>query len=170
MLTLSKIAVAAGANVVAITSSDAKADKLLSLGAKHAINYRRQPNWGGLARGFTPEGRGIDHIVDVVGATTMAESLSAVRLHGLITVAGMVGGLADGAQVPDVMSALWKLCVLRGIYLGSRSMFKDMVRFLEQKEVRPALDDVAFSLEDAKSAFERLEKQQHFSKVVIKMT
>lgn len=98
----------------------------------------------------------------------MAESLSAVRLHGLITVAGMVGG-AGGRQVPDVMSALWKLCVLRGIYLGSRSMFKEMVQFLEQKEVRPALDDIAFSLEDAKAAFERLEKQQHFSKVVIKM-
>lgn len=96
----------------------------------------------------------------------MAQSLSAVRLHGLITVAGMVGGA--GGQVPDVMSALWKLCVLRGIYLGTRSMFKDMVQFLEQKEVRPALDDVTFSLEDAKAAFERLEKQQHFSKVVIK--
>lgn len=170
VLTLPKIAVAAGANVVAITSSDAKADKLLSLGARRVINYREHSNWGELARSFTPKGRGIDHIVDVVGATTMAESLSAVRLHGLITVAGMVGGLDGGKQVPDVMSALWRLCVLRGIYLGSRSMFKDMVRFLEQKEVRPALDDVAFSLEDAKSAFERLEKQQHFSKVVIKTT
>lgn len=106
--------------------------------------------------------------MDVVGATTMAESLSAVRLHGLITVAGMVGGSGAGEQIPDVMSALWRLCVLRGIYLGTRSMFKDMVRFLEQKQVRPALDDVTFSLEDAKSAFERLEKQQHFSKVVIK--
>lgn len=98
----------------------------------------------------------------------MAESLSAVRLHGLITVAGMVGGAGGEGQVPDVMSALWKLCVLRGIYLGSRSMFKEMVQFLEEKEVRPALDDVAFGLEDAKAAFERLEKQQHFSKVVIK--
>jgi NADPH:quinone reductase-like Zn-dependent oxidoreductase len=159
---------AAGANVVAITSSDAKADRLLSLGARHVINYKKHSNWGELARGFTPKGRGIDHVVDVVGATTMAESLSAVRLHGLITVAGMVGGSGGGEQTPDVMSALWKLCVFRGIYLGSRSMFRDMVCFLEQKEVRPALDDVSFSLEDAKSAFERLEKQQHFSKVVIK--
>lgn len=98
----------------------------------------------------------------------MTESLSAVRLHGLITVAGMVGGAGSREQIPDVMSTLWQLCVLRGIYLGSRSMFKDMVQFLEQKEVKPALDDVAFSLKDAKAAFERLEKQQHFSKVVIK--
>lgn len=164
----SKIAVAVGANVVAITSSDAKADRLLSLGARHVINYRKNSNWGELAKAFTPEGRGIDHVVDVVGATTMAESLSALRLHGLITVAGMIGGFGGGEQAPDVMSALWKLCVFRGIYLGSRSMFNDMVQFLEQKEVRPALDDIVFSLEDVKSAFERLEKQRHFSKVVIK--
>lgn len=98
----------------------------------------------------------------------MAESLSALRLHGLITVAGMIGGFGGGEQAPDVMSALWKLCVFRGIYLGSRSMFKDMVHFLEQNEVRPALDDIVFNLEDVKSAFERLEKQRHFSKVVIK--
>ncbi|POS70233.1 alcohol dehydrogenase [Diaporthe helianthi] len=164
-----QIAVAAGANVVAITSSDAKADRLFSLGARHVINYRKHSNWGELARGLTPKGKGIDHVVDVVGATTMAESLNAVRLHGLITVAGMVGGSGDGKQIPDVMSALWKLCVLRGIYLGSRGMFRDMVRFLEQKEVRPALDDVTFSLEDTKSALERLEKQQHFSKVIVNM-
>lgn len=122
-----------------------------------------------MARGFTPKGAGVDHVIDVVGATTMTESLNAVRLHGLITITGMLGGSGGGEQIPDAMSALWRLCVLRGIYLGSRAMFKDMVRFLEQKEVRPALDDVAFSLEDAKSALERLEKQQHFSKVVIKM-
>ncbi|KAI3395502.1 hypothetical protein diail_1288 [Diaporthe ilicicola] len=163
-----QIAVAAGAAVVAITSSDAKADRLLSLGARHVINYKKQPNWGEVAKGFTPKQRGIDHVVDVVGATTMAESLKALRLHGLITVAGMIGGLGGGEQVPDVMSALWKLCVFRGIYLGSRGMFRDMGQFLEQKGVRPALDDVAFSLEEAKSAFERLEKQEHFSKVVIK--
>jgi NADPH:quinone reductase-like Zn-dependent oxidoreductase len=163
-----KIAVAAGANVVAITSSDAKADRLLALGARHVINYRKHSNWGELARGFTPQGRGIDHVVDVVGATTMAESLSAIRLNGLITVAGMIGGPGDGEKTPDVMSALSKICVFRGIFLGSRSMFRDMVQFLEQKKLRPALDDVVFRLEDAKSAFERLEKQQHFSKVVIK--
>ncbi|KAL1867688.1 hypothetical protein Daus18300_006244 [Diaporthe australafricana] len=165
-----QIAVAAGATVVAITSSDEKADRLLSLGARHVINYKKHSNWGELARGLTPEKRGIDHVVDVVGPTTMAESLRALRLNGLLTVTGMIGGLGGGEQVPDLMSALWNLCIVRGIYLGSRSMFWDMVRFLEQKGIRPALDDVAFSLEEAKSAFERLERQEHFSKIVIKMS
>lgn len=112
----------------------------------------------------------MDHVVDVVGAKTMDQSLSAIRLHGLITAAGMIGGPGEADRAPDVMSALWRCCVIRGIFLGSRSMFNDMVRFLEEKAVKPAVDDVAFSLEDAKQAFKRLERQEHFSKVVIKMS
>lgn len=142
---------------------------MLSLGAKHVINYREQTNWGEVAKSLTPESRGVDHVVDVVGAKTMDQSLDALCLHGLITVTGMIGGPGDAAKAPDVMSALWRVCVFRGIYLGSRDMFKDMVKFLEEKKVKPAVDDVEFSLEDAKQAFERLERQQHFSKVVIKM-
>ncbi|KUI55446.1 hypothetical protein VP1G_02779 [Cytospora mali] len=164
-----QIAVAAGANVIAITSSEAKVEKLLALGARHVINYRENSNWGEIARDLTPERRGVDHVVDVVGAKTMDQSLNSLRLHGLITVTGMIGGPGADDKAPDVMSALWRLCVFRGIYLGSRGMFKDMVKFLEEKNVKPAVDDVAFSLEDAKNAFERLERQEHFSKVVIKM-
>ncbi|ROV93911.1 hypothetical protein VSDG_06285 [Cytospora chrysosperma] len=164
-----QIAVAAGANVIAITSSESKVKKMLELGARHVINYREQTNWGEVARSLTPDSRGVDHVVDVVGAKTMDQSLNALRLHGLITVTGMIGGPGEAVRAPDAMSALWRLCVFRGIYLGSRAMFKDMVKFLEEKKVKPAVDDVAFSLEEAKQAFERLERQQHFSKVIIKM-
>lgn len=142
---------------------------MVELGARHVINYREQTNWGEVARSLTPDSRGVDHVVDVVGAKTMDQSLNALRLHGLITVTGMIGGPGEAVRAPDVMSALWRLCVFRGIYLGSRAMFKDMVKFLEEKKVKPAVDDVAFSLEEVKQAFERLERQQHFSKVIIKM-
>ena len=159
---------AAGANVIAITSSEPKTKKLLSLGARHVVNYRQQPSWGEAVRALTPEHRGVDHVVDVVGAKTMDQSLNALRPHGLITVAGMIGGPGESDKAPDVMSALWRLCMFRGIYLGSRKMFRDMVQFMEENGVRPALDDVVFSLEDVKQAFQRLERQEHFSKVVIK--
>ncbi|KAK7744451.1 hypothetical protein SLS53_003335 [Cytospora paraplurivora] len=164
-----QIAVAAGANVIAITSSEQKAKRLLALGARHVIKYREHLNWGEVAKSLTPERRGLDHVVDVVGQKTLAQALNAIRPHGLITVAGMIGGPGEDGSATDVMHALWRLCVIRGIVLGSRSMFRDYVRFLEERNVKPAVDDVVFDLEDAKQAFERLEKQEHFSKVVIKM-
>lgn len=158
---------AAGSNVIAITSSAARADKVKALGAKHVINYRSEPNWGEAAKSLTPGKRGVDHVVDVVGTKTLPQSLKAVRPSGLITIAGIVGG--NDERDPGIMAALWIPCVMRGIWLGSRQMFLDMVRFMEEKRLHPAVDDLSFRLEDAKAAYERLQRQEHFSKVIIKM-
>lgn len=159
---------AVGANVIAITSSESRSEKLKALGAKHVINYRDNSNWGEIAKSITPEQRGVDHVVDVVGSKTLAQSLEAIRVHGLITIAGMVGGTGS-EQDPGIMSAMWRHCIFRGIILGSRKMFLDMVKFMEDENVKPALDDVSFDLEAAKAAYERLERQEHFSKVIIRM-
>lgn len=153
--------------MIATTSSEAKALRLRQLGAHHILNYRDVPKWGEEAKKLTPDGRGVDHVVDVGGPTTLEESINAVRRDGLITATGMVAGLNDVG--PSAMSTLWRLYVIRGIVLGSLDMMKDMVKWLEEKSVKPAVDDVVFGLEDAKGAYERLDKQQHFSKVVIKI-
>jgi NADPH:quinone reductase-like Zn-dependent oxidoreductase len=41
---------AAGATVTTITSSEEKVELLKSLGAKHVINYKTNPNWGQVAK------------------------------------------------------------------------------------------------------------------------
>ncbi|KAK7918322.1 alcohol dehydrogenase [Apiospora marii] len=164
-----QIAAAAGATVIATTSSDAKADRLRSLGAQHVLNYKTQPDWGAKAKELTPGGRGVDHVVDIGGAPTLPQSLEAIRRDGVITVVGMIGDSTVNEIPPDVMSALYRICVLRGVLLGTRNMFKDMVQFFHDKKIEPVVDDITFQLEDAIKAYERLEKQQHFSKVVIKI-
>ncbi|KAI0118935.1 NAD(P)-binding protein [Nemania sp. FL0031] len=165
-----QIAVAEGANVIATTSSDAKAEHLRALGATHVLNYRTTPDWGEKAKALTPNGRGVDHVIDVVGPSALPESLKAVRQDGLVALTGVVGGLTGEGQIPvDIMSALFKLCVVRGILLGTRDMLRDMVKYVEDKKIQIAVDDVGFTLEDAKSAYERLKSQKHFSKVIIKM-
>ncbi|KAI8947173.1 NAD(P)-binding protein [Xylaria longipes] len=165
-----QIAIAAGASVIATTSSDVKAERLRALGASHVLNYSKTPEWGEQAKALTPEGRGVDHVIDVVGPSTLSESMKAVRRDGLITLAGLVGGLTGEGQRPvDIMGALFQLCVVRGILLGTRDMLRDMVRYVEENKIRIAVDDVEFKLEDAKLAYERLKSQKHFSKVVIKI-
>ncbi|KAI0481652.1 hypothetical protein F4859DRAFT_529406 [Xylaria cf. heliscus] len=165
-----QIAVAAGASVIATTSADAKADRLRALGASHVLNYRNTPEWGERAKALTPDGRGVDHVIDVVGPSSLSESLKAVRRDGLITLAGLVGGLTGEGQTPvDIMRALFQLCVVRGVILGTRNMLRDMVQYVEEKKIDIAVDDVEFKLEDARSAYERLKSQKHFSKVIIGM-
>ena len=48
-----------------------------SLGAKHLINYRKTPDWGVEVMKMT-DGRGVDIVVDVVGAGSIEERLATV--------------------------------------------------------------------------------------------
>lgn len=57
-LAAAQFAIAAGATVIATTSSESKAKKLKELGAHHVINYKETPNWGEEAKKLTPGGLG----------------------------------------------------------------------------------------------------------------
>ena len=88
-----QFAKAAGATVIATSSSDAKLERLRALGADHLINYRADPAWGDTARRLT-DGRGVDHVLDVGGPGTLEQSMAAVRVGGHISVIGILTGVA----------------------------------------------------------------------------
>lgn len=71
-----QFAVGAGAIVIATTSSDEKAKELKTLGAQHVINYKTTPNWGEVAKDLTPSRAGVDHVVEVGGSGTLAETIA----------------------------------------------------------------------------------------------
>ncbi|KIW01338.1 uncharacterized protein PV09_07110 [Verruconis gallopava] len=163
-----QFAVAAGANVIASTSSDEKAERLLALGASHVINYRQTPRWGEVAKGMTPGKQGVDIVVDVGGENTLGESMKAVKVNGLVVAAGLVAGTVENEK-PALIDTLWNLCIVRGVLLGTRNQFKEMNRFVEVKGIDLAVDEKVFDLKDARRAYERLQQQQHFAKVVIRI-
>ncbi|TKA82251.1 hypothetical protein B0A55_01694 [Friedmanniomyces simplex] len=162
-----QIALAVGAHVVATTSSAEKAAKLKDLGVERVLNYRETPEWGVPARALTPGNIGFDHIVDVGGDATLGESVKAIRTDGVISTLGLVGGPTD-KQVP-MMAVLNNACIVRGLVAGTRQQMRDFVALVEEKGMKPALDDVVFGIEEARKAYRRQERQQHFSKVVIKL-
>ncbi|KLP09766.1 alcohol dehydrogenase [Fusarium fujikuroi] len=160
-----QFAKAAGARVVATTSSAAKAQKLKDLGADHVINYKELPNWGEEAKRLT-EG-GVDHVLEVGGAHTITESLKAVNLGGVVTIIGWIAGPGEtGPSFPQILSSM---AVVRGIVVGSRDQFEAMVRAIEASDIKPVLDQQVFKLEELKDAYQYLVDQKHFSKVVIKI-
>lgn len=162
-----QLAVAVGANVVATTSSEEKAARLKELGAVQTLNYCTNPNdWGIQARRLTPEGRGFDIVIDVGGDETMPQSLAAVRVDGQVLVLGQVGGAAE--HVPMYM-VLLHTCIVRGFLGGNRTQLKEVIRFIDEKRIVPAVDDVVFELAEAKDAYRRLKEKKHFAKVLIKI-
>jgi NADPH:quinone reductase-like Zn-dependent oxidoreductase len=162
-----QLAVAAGVSVVATTSSDAKAERLVALGAQGTVNYRTTADWGAAARELTPGGRGFDIISDVGGNETLPQSFAAVRPGGIVTVVGGVGD-SEAPPVPMFSVALYS-CLLRGFLGGSRSQLRQVVQFIDDKKIKPVYDDKVFELADSKAAYRHLKEKRHFAKVVIRI-
>ena len=152
----------AGATVIATSSSDAKLERLKALGADHVINYRKDTNWGETARALTG-GRGVDHVIEVGGPSTLEQSMIAVRVAGHISVIGILSGVS-GAM--NFVPALVKQVRLQGVLVGSRTQQQDMVRAINAAGMRPIIDR-HFPLSEIVDAFKYQETNQHFGKIVL---
>lgn len=162
-----QFAKAAGARVIATTSSSEKAELLKKYGAEHVINYKETPNWGEEAAKLTGPAGGVHHVVEVGGPTTMAQSLKAIAIDGVISIIGFIGGF-DKNQ-PTFLECLNNMCTVRGILVGSRLQMEEMCRAIEANDLHPVVDDKVFELEELKEAYQYMWDQKHFGKLTVKI-
>ncbi|KAJ9224831.1 hypothetical protein DTO169C6_2751 [Paecilomyces variotii] len=163
-----QFAKAAGATVIATTSSPEKEAFLKKLGADHVLNYKKDPKWGETARKLTPHGEGVDHVLEVGGPGTLEQSIKAIKFEGIISIIGFLGA-GDPKGQPQILDALSNICTIRGVYVGGRDLFEDMIRAIEINNIHPIVDKEIFSLEKAKEAYEYQWAQKHLGKVGIKI-
>jgi NADPH:quinone reductase-like Zn-dependent oxidoreductase len=157
-----QFALAAGARVIATSSSDEKLERMRKLGASEGVNYRTTPEWGERVRELT-DGRGVDHVVEVGGAGTLNQSLKAVRASGLVS---LIGVLTGGSAEINTANILAQNIRVQGIYVGSRRMFEEMNRAIEINKIKPVIDRI-FEFEEAQIAFRHMEAGAHFGKIVV---
>lgn len=151
-----------GANVIATTSSAAKKQKLLALGADQVINYRDEKNWGDVVLELTA-GRGADIVVEVGGPATLAQSIRACRVGGHIALIGILTGYSGEIPTVELMA---KQISLKGIIVGSREQQQEMVKALNRFDWVPVIDRT-FSVDQMAEAFKYQESGQHFGKICI---
>lgn len=153
---------AAGARVVATSSSDAKLERAHSHGATDLINYKTYPEWGQEVVKRTG-GRGVDAVVEIGGAGTLGQSMQAVGFGGKIGLIGFLGGPKGDANPAMLMRRGGSL---HGIFVGSRAMFEDMLQAMVVNNIKPIIDKT-FAFEDAAEAYAYQKAGKHFGKVVI---
>lgn len=161
-----QFALAAGAVVIATTSSENKAKKLRDMGVHHVINYKSTPNWGEIAKSLTPNSVGVDHVVEVGGAGTLKQSLKAIKLEGVINIVGFLSGKSE--DQPFMIEALSNFSLVRGIAAGSKQQFEAMIRAIDANNIHPIVDEKQFRFEDVPAAYEYQWSQGNYGKVVIK--
>ncbi|HUD31259.1 MAG TPA: NAD(P)-dependent alcohol dehydrogenase [Novosphingobium sp.] len=158
-----QFAKAAGATVIATSSSGEKLERLKDLGADHVINYRETPKWGEAALAFTG-GLGVDHVVEVGGPHTIGQSFVAARTGGHVAIVGAVGGFDIDTMPFAIVQA--KRLRLQAVTVGSRRDQLDMVRAIDAHGIKPVIDS-HFPLERLADAFRYLKAAAHFGKVCI---
>lgn len=154
----------AGARVIATSSSEEKLEKLKRLGADDLINYTATPNWGERAKALA-DGRGVDHVIEVGGPSTFAQSMAACRLGGHIAVIGLLSGVVAEVNIPALFSTQIRVS---GISIGSRADQEDMIRAIEVSRMHPVVDR-SFALEQISDAFEYFHAQSRFGKVALEI-
>jgi NADPH:quinone reductase-like Zn-dependent oxidoreductase len=157
-----QFAKAAGALVIATSSSDEKLEKLKRLGADAVINYKAVPNWGQKAKDLT-DGRGVDHVIEVGGPGTLMQSIAACRTGGHIALIGVLTGVAGELVIPALFSNQIRTS---GISIGSRADQENMIRAITANRLKTIVDR-RFPLADIIAAFKYFESQKHFGKVCL---
>lgn len=152
-----------GARVIATSSSDTKLGKLKELGADETINYRTREDWDRAVLELTDK-RGVDHVIEVGGAGTLAKSINAVRVGGHIAMIGALDTEGTFNHVPIFMKAIR----LQGIFVGSKAMFEDMNASIAGKNVRPLIDRI-FRFEEIRDALHYMKSGAHFGKIVVNL-
>lgn len=153
-----------GARVIVTSSSDAKLERARVLGASETINYKSTPNWEEQVFQLT-ERNGVDHVIEVGGAGTLAKSLRAVRVEGRIS---LIGVLTGSTSEVNPMPILMKSLKMQGIYVGSREMFEAMNRAIALHQLKPVIDRV-FPFTEAQEAYRYMKSAAHFGKIVIQL-
>jgi NADPH:quinone reductase-like Zn-dependent oxidoreductase len=156
---------AMGVTAIITSSSDDKLARAKKLGAAHTINYKTTPDWEKAAVAFTGS-RGVDHVVEVGGAGTLARSFGAIRIGGKIS---MIGGLSGAATELNPGLIMARRANIQGISVGSTEMFEAMNAAISANAIKPVIDR-EFGFDEAQAAYQHMASGAHFGKIVIRVS
>jgi putative PIG3 family NAD(P)H quinone oxidoreductase len=161
-----------GAHVIVTAGSDEKCAQCRALGADVAVNYRTA-KFADAVRQAT-EGRGVDVVLDSIGAPYLADNLASLAVGGRMSLIGMMGG--SRAEL-NLALVLMKRLQIIGSTLRARAAEEKaaivrgfLARFgddLAAGRIRAVVDRV-LPLEKAAEAHRALARSEHFGKIVLR--
>jgi NADPH:quinone reductase-like Zn-dependent oxidoreductase len=156
-----QFALAAGAEVYVTSSSAEKIEKALALGAKAGFIYKEE-NWVQQAKKQTAGG--FDAILDSASGRTFYQLLDAARPGGRIVFWG-------GADTPigNILQQriFWKNLSLLGTTMGTPEEFAAMLECTQKFNIKPIIDRVYPSLDQAQEAITYMALGRQFGKIVL---
>jgi tumor protein p53-inducible protein 3 len=168
-----QLARAAGARVFTTAGSEEKLALCRELGAEVTIDYKRESFQERVQE--ATEGRGVDVVLDFVGAPYWDANLAALALGGRLAVIGFLGGSRGQLDIGPILGKTLTIVgtALRRTPLPQKTALTAafaefaLPRF-ERGELRPVIDST-YPLEQAAEAHRAMEANKNAGKIVLRM-
>ncbi len=157
-----QIAKLTGARVFATASSDEKLERARQMGADVTINYKDR-NFSEVVLDVT-EGRGVDVVLEHVGAATWEQSIASLAKNGRLVSCGVTTG---NIATLNLRKMYQKELTVMGAALGTVTELQTLIRLAGQQKLQPIIDSV-LALHEARQAHLLLENRQNFGKVCLR--
>jgi putative PIG3 family NAD(P)H quinone oxidoreductase len=168
-----QLAAAWGAKVYATAGSADKARFCERLGAVRGIDYHTE-DFVAVVREATG-GRGVDLILDIVGANYLSRNLEAAAVEGRVVVISLMSGAKTEINLSVILSKRLTLTgsTLRIRSVAQKALVADSVRrnvwpLLAEGRVKPVIN-ATFPLAQAADAHRLMESSKHIGKIVLEV-
>jgi NADPH:quinone reductase-like Zn-dependent oxidoreductase len=167
-----QLAKRAGARVIVTAGSDAKCAQCKTLGADVAVNYRGERFVDAVAQ--ATEGRGVDVVLDSIGAPYLEQNLASLAIGGRLVLIGLMGGAKAeinlGTLLTRRLSVIGSTLRARPVEEKAAIVRGFLARFgddLAAGRIRAVVDRV-LPLARAAEAHRALKASEHFGKIVLR--
>jgi len=157
-----QIAKMTGCRVFATASTEEKLQRAKQLGADFVINYAKE-EFDKRIRDLTNK-RGVDIVVDYVGADTWVRSLRSARRGGRVLTCGATTGFAPQT---DLRQIFFRQVQVLGSTMGSHREFLEVMKCIFRGQLKPVVDRV-LPLSVAATGHQLIEERAIFGKVVLR--
>ncbi len=158
-----QLAVAAGLRPLVSSGRPERLAQAQALGAAATLQIGRdETGWAAKVRELNG-GQGVDRVIETSGQATLAESMRATRPGGTVAVLGGTSGWGGAVDADALIDGALRL---QGVLVGSRRMLGELLRFVQQQGLRPAVA-ARYGFTELPQAFAALAAGERLGKVLV---
>jgi NADPH:quinone reductase-like Zn-dependent oxidoreductase len=156
-----QIARLAGCRVIAVVGGEWKVRRALEVGADYAVDHTRE-DFLEAARRITG-GRGVDVVLDPVGAATWRRSINALRMFGRMTICGATSGDSPDISIREIYQSHRRIL---GTPVGNRTDFVNVLRCIYRGQLKPVIH-ARLPLREIHRGLAMMQERDFFGKIVL---
>ena len=158
---------------VIVTTSSRKVEPVRALGVASVIDYQKQDFTEEIKR--ITQGRGVDVILDHIGAAYLTSNMKVLAMEGMLVIIGVMSGARSELNLATMMVKCQRVVgsVLRRRSISEKAeIIADFTRivmpFIASRQIIPLVHQV-LPLEEAAVAHRIMEASTHFGKIVLQV-